>query len=117
MTDRCPKCKAWVYYHDKFNHKCLSLWLVQCSEYDDEWKEIYASEESYAAESWAEEYDADSHDMMDGETIVVRVKPHEDNTHYNMRIGNVKTFECSGEAVATYYASEIDDDRAGDSDG
>ena len=116
MTDRCPKCKAWMWsYNDP--HKCPPLWLVQCPEYDDEtWDEVYAVAAEYAAESWAEEYDADSHDMMDGETIIVRVKPHEDNTHYNTCEGDVKEFKCSGEAVPTYYSEEIVDDKDGDSD-
>lgn len=118
MTDRCPKCNAWIYSYEK-GHKCqpLWLWLVQCPEYDDEtWDEVYAVTAEYAAESWAEEYDTDSHDMMDGETIVVSVKPHEDNTHYNTCLGDVKKFECRGEAVPTYTASEIDDDEAGGKD-
>ncbi len=116
MTDRCPKCEAWIYSYER-RHECPPLWLVKCPEYDDEtWDEVYAVAAEYAAESWAEEYDADSHDMMDGETIVVVVTPHVDNPCYNTCDDGAKTFTCSGEAVPTYYSEEIVDDKDGDSD-
>ncbi|KKN75698.1 hypothetical protein LCGC14_0378010 [marine sediment metagenome] len=107
---QCEKCKEWLFNCDAKAgrvHRCPPLWLVTCPEYDDEWQEIYESEESSAAEKFAEEYDADSHDMMDGNTIVVSVKPHEDNKHYNLCADNIKTFVCSGKVIPTYYASEI----------
>ncbi len=60
--------------------------------------------------------------MMDGETIVVRVKRDLDDARQlavrdltDVDI-DVQTFTCSGEAVPTYTAEEIVGDEAGDSD-
>ncbi len=121
MIDRCPKCKAWIYSYDG-KHECPPLWLVQCPEYDDEtWEEVYAVAAEYAAEKYAEDYDADSHDMMCGETIVVVVYLEEEYIAWRMDntgiTDPVKTFTCSGEAVPTYTAEEIvESDKAGDTD-
>ncbi len=112
MTDRCPNCNAWIYSYDK-GHECPPLWLVQCPEYDDEtWDEVYAVAAEYAAESWAEEHDRNcSYMMLDGETIVVRVKrdPNDGWCVDNIMMPGTdfKTFTCSGEAVPTYTAEEI----------
>jgi hypothetical protein len=87
---------------------------VQCPEYDDEtWDEVYAVAAEYAAKSWAEEHDRNcSHYMMGGDTIVVVVKlePEKAWEQHCMRDEEieVKTFTCSGEAVPTYTAEEID---------
>lgn len=112
LMKRCEKCGEWVWSHQ---HNCPPLWLVQCPEYDDEtWDKVYARDAECAAAKFAEEYDADSHNMMDGETIIVQVKPHEDNTHYNTYLGETKEFVCSGEPIPTYYASEIKDEEETD---
>lgn len=123
---RCEKCNEWIFdYTTRWAsrpHKCLPLWLVQCPEYDDEsWDRIYAVDAEEAATKLAEKYDSDNHDMMDGDTIVVRVR-REINDYLNLLQDNqgdtaiiqgeikVEKFRCSGEAIPTYYATEIKED-------
>ncbi len=113
----CEKCNEWVYDWDNDcspGHRCPPLWLVQCPKYDDEdWDKIYAQDAEVAAEKFAEEHDRNySHTMMGGETIVVRVRREPDD--YNSREGlatagldKIWEFACNGEAIPTYYATEI----------
>jgi hypothetical protein len=92
----CKKCGEFIYYKG-FSHKCNKFEIAlegEDFEYDN-----YAIDFEDAAEKFAEEYDNDDCEIVNGSPIIISVKNEE---------GVVKKFEIEGEAVPTYYARELD---------
>ncbi len=89
------KCAICGKYDFAGSHKCPPRWEV-CARDIGEWEPCYALDEEEAAKEFAEEYDSDDHAMMSGDNLIVLVRKHEG--------GDVKTYNCLGEASPTYTA-------------
>ena len=83
----CTTCGEWGFSD---THRCPPIWQcrVEGCHDDDQWLEYYARMPDTAALKMAENHDAD------GE--------------------NERRFRCRGEAVPTYYATEIRDTETGE---
>ena len=96
--ERCETCGK---FGDMERHKCHPQWEVACLEYDETyWPTFYAYDAESAATQFAESYDHDEYDSLDGGEIVVRVR----------KKGETETmrFICYGEAEPAYYANVVE---------
>ena len=104
----CTTCGEWGFSD---THRCPPIWQcrVEGCHDDDQWLEYYARMPDTAALKMAENHDADELELINrsGMTIIVIVRDADGE--------NEKRFRCRGEAVPTYYATEIRDTETGES--
>jgi len=96
MNNWCPKCKGFMYSHGV--HKCPPLWKTNVPTYEeDEWVDVFAQNARTAAERRAGKIDAGDYNLMDGDTMTVRVQTED----------GIEEYEVSGEAIPQYLATKI----------
>ncbi len=104
MSDyrRCKTCGEFDFLN---SHKCQPCYEASAPEAfgEDEWQKVYAYDEKEAAEKFAEEYDRDEHDLMNGGDMEVWIR----------KPGEIEIFKfnCTGEAIPTYYAHKIEKEK------
>lgn len=99
-TRQCSTCDGWI-YGDAY-HCCPPKWLVWSADSgEDDAREIYATDESDAAEKWAEREDLNSaeYSIVRGNSVTVCVR--------GTVAGAVTRFDVSGESVPSYSAREL----------
>lgn len=103
----CLICGEFMGFNQEiFPHKCLPKWSVRFLE-SDHCVTVYASNKYEAAEKAVEKYEADGADYpcLGGSSEIVDVTGDD---------GTTAQLSVSGEAVPTYYASDIADPTRAD---
>jgi hypothetical protein len=127
---RCTHCGAFVFGGDL--HRCPPLWLVWCADYDEHPHDVRPTrgvDPQDAAETWAQEDDAEGdYTIIGGSEVTVSVVAQEEYAAACVAMGDavddlgedelppglvVKRYVVSGEAVPSYRARELEPEDDG----
>lgn len=105
--EQCPDCKEYPTFGME-RHTCAPIWVVHKQDYHgDDWRDgdqVRARHQETAASKWADEYDSGGdYDIVAGRYQPIVSVRREDG-------GDVKWFRLYGEAVAHYYATEVEEE-------